>query len=47
MKHDIPIHGQFVDGQNLKSQTYLNQINEWTQKQKMVIFWKEDKNDAV
>ena len=26
---DIPIHGQFIDGDKLKSQKYLNQINEW------------------
>ena len=30
---DIPIHGQYVEGKNLKSQTYLNEINEWTQNQ--------------
>ena len=25
---DIPVHGQFVDGDNTKSQQYLNQIKE-------------------
>ena len=33
--NDIPIHNQYIDPQNLKSQQYLNSINEWTNKQKM------------
>ena len=40
---DIPIHGQYVEGKNLKSQTYLNEINEWTQNQKMIISEKKTK----
>ena len=32
---DIPTHGQYVNNMNLKSQTYLNKINEWTEQQKM------------
>ena len=37
MKHqvpsDVPEHGQFVDSSNLKSQQYLDQINQWTENQ--------------
>ena len=40
---DIPVHGQFVDSGNTKSQQYLNQINEWTENQKMVISQKKTK----
>ena len=40
---DIPEHGQFVEGSKLKSQKYLNQINEWTEKQKMIISEKKTK----
>ena len=40
---DIPEHGQFVDGNNTKSQQYLNQINEWTENQKMIISQKKTK----
>ena len=31
---DIPVHGQYISADKLKSQTYLNLINEWTEKQK-------------
>ena len=40
---DLPTHGQFIDAKNLKSQEYLNQINEWTNKQKMEISEKKTK----
>jgi hypothetical protein len=40
---DIPVHGQFVDSANLKSQAYLNQINEWTENHKMIISEKKTK----
>ena len=40
---DIPTHGQFIDSSNLKSQTYLNQINKWTEEQKMIISEKKTK----
>ena len=40
---DIPSHGQFVDGKSTKSQQYLDQINEWTEKQKMIISQKKTK----
>ena len=38
---DIPLHGQFVEGKNLKSQQYLNQINDWTENQQMIISHKK------
>jgi hypothetical protein len=41
--NDIPVHGQFIDGNNLKSQDYLNQLNEWSEKQKMKINQKKTK----
>ena len=31
---DIPVHGQYVNCQNLQSQKYLNEINNWTKNQK-------------
>ena len=40
---DIPVHGQFIEGSNLKSQQYLNQINSWTDDHKMVISEKKTK----
>ena len=40
---DIPTHGQFVDSSKLKSEQYLNQINEWTERQKMIISEKKTK----
>ena len=47
MKHqvpsDVPEHGQFVDNSNLKSQQYLDQINQWTENQKMIISQKKTK----
>ena len=47
MKHqvpsDVPEHGQFVDSCNLKSQQYLDQINQWTVNQKMIISQKKTK----
>ena len=40
---DIPVHGQFIEGDNLKSQKYLEQINDWTESHKMVISEKKTK----
>jgi hypothetical protein len=40
---DIPVHGQYISADKLKSQTYLNLINEWTGKQKMVVSEKKTK----
>ena len=34
---DIPGHNQFIPSENLKSQEWLNMINEWTINQKMMI----------
>ena len=41
--NDLPIHGQFVDSQKLKSQEYLNEINRWTVQQEMIISEKKKK----
>ena len=41
--YDIPEHGQFIDGNNLKSQDYPAQINAWTEDHKMVISEKKTK----
>jgi hypothetical protein len=41
--NDIPIHGQYIDSSNLKSQDYLNKINKWTEDHKMVINQKKTK----
>ena len=40
---DIPVHGQFIEGDRLKSQKYLEQINDWTESHKMVISEKKTK----
>ena len=40
---DIPEHGQFIEGNKLKSQEYLSQINKWTENHKMVISEKKTK----
>ena len=40
---DIPEHGQFIEGDNLKSQEYLQKINEWTENHKMQISEKKAK----
>ena len=40
---DVPSHNQFIPAQNLESQKWLDQINEWTQNQKMLINSKKTK----
>ena len=34
---DIPVHNQFIPPEKLKSQKWLNEVNDWTKKQKMLI----------
>ena len=41
---DIPTHNQVIPSANLKSQSQLNQINEWTLKKKMQLNVKKTKN---
>ena len=41
--NDIPVHNQYISPDDLKSQDWLNQINEWTIKQKMKINEKKTK----
>ena len=40
---DIPQHNQYIPPDNLKSQQWLNNINDWTVKQKMLINKKKNK----
>ena len=40
---DIPIHNQYIPPENLKSQEWLQEINDWTIKQKMLINEKKSK----
>ena len=40
---DIPLHNQFISADNLKSQDWLNEINRWTEDQKMIINEKKTK----
>ena len=40
---DIPTHGQYIKSEHLKSQDYLKKINEWSERQKMVISEKKTK----
>ena len=42
---DIPNHNQYIPAENLKSQTWLDKINQWTVDQKMLI--NEKKTKAV
>ena len=41
--NDIPIHNNFIPPEKLKSQEYLDEINKWTVKQKMLINQKKPK----
>ena len=41
--NDIPTHNQFIKPDNLKSQDNLNIINQWTEKNKMLINQKKSK----
>ena len=41
---DINVHNQYIPGQNLQSQTWLDEINHWTEQQKMQINQKKTKN---
>ena len=34
---DIPTHNQFINSENLKTQQYLDKIESWTEKKKMVL----------
>ena len=40
----IPSHNQFIPPENLESQKWLNQINQWTKEQKMMINEQKTKN---
>ena len=40
---DIPQHNQYIPSENLESQVWLDNINEWTKKQKMMINEKKTK----
>ena len=40
---NIPDHNQFIPAQHLKSQCYLDEIKEWTEKQKIVLNQKKTK----
>ena len=41
--NDIPAHNQYISPEKLQSQDWLNQINDWTQRQKMKINEKKTK----
>ena len=40
---DLPIHGQYIDSSNLKSQQYLDQLNTWSEEHLMTISQKKTK----
>ena len=40
---DIPTHGQYINLENLKSQEYLNKINDWGEHHRMIISEKKTK----
>ena len=35
--NSIPVHGQFIDSSQLKSQGYLDQLNQWSENKKMIM----------
>ena len=41
--NDIPDHNQYIPGNNLKSQEYLEKIKDWTDQQKMILNQKKTK----
>ena len=41
--NDIPLHNQYIPASNLKSQEWLDEINEWTVNQKMMLNIKKTK----
>ena len=41
---DIPTHNQIIVANNLKTQSHLDDINEWTKKQKMKLNEKKTKS---
>ena len=44
---DVPIHGQIIDKDNLQTQNYLNEINQWTINQKMKISSEKTKSMII
>ena len=40
---DIPVHNQYIPAEHLESQKWLNTINDWTLKQKMLVNEKKTK----
>ena len=44
---DLPSHNQFIPTQNLQSQKWLDQINNWTENQKMIINEKKTKTMLI
>ena len=40
---DIPPHNQYIPAENLQSQDWLNEVNEWTESQKMLVNVKKTK----
>ena len=44
---DLPSHNQFIPAQNLQSQKWLDQINKWTENQKMIINEKKTKTMLI
>ena len=44
---DIPTHNQYIPAQYLKSQVWLDEINRWTENQKMLINEKKTKTMII
>ena len=44
---DIPIHNQYIQPDDLKSQKWLEEIDDWTEKQKMMINTKKTKTMII
>jgi hypothetical protein len=44
---DIPLHNQYIPAQKLQSQVWLDEINRWTENQKMIINEKKTKTMII
>merc|ERR1711949_148298 len=45
--NNIPVHNQIIKGDKLKSQEYIQEISDWTDRNKMVLNVKKTKNMIV
>ena len=44
---NIPVHNQFIRAEKLKSQKYIEEISDWTDRMKIVLNIKKTKNMII